>query len=434
MDKNKYISLHKVMFRVMFLICGSIVLLLGILDVFLIRNHRETMWAEWKNTLNRYADEIRDDLDEISSDLYDIYYYDSNFDMLSSVRNIEAFPYAHELEERLKTRMLLKKRAMGYVLYFDDLKNKRYFFSDDKLSNAELEELKSLTSDLSESATVLRSWFFRMVNGKAYAIGIYRNNGVSLSEIYCLEESRTELQDELSDIEADVFFENDREIIGAPETAAQWADSLDFQDEMKSWVYYYRRQIKGTDLILHLAVPTHAWTYVTAQQGMITAIMAMVIIVSILFYRRLNRDMFSPLDSLVEDMKRIGGGDWNNRIHSQSRFGEIQQVIETTDLMIEEIETQKLVAYEKTIQEQKARMQYLSLQLNPHFYLNGLKTLNYLAIKGDNERMPEVPGPAALHTDLCGEQCQVREGRECRRDAGVPDPGFRLLPGGFPLS
>ena len=217
MEKNKYISLHKVMFQVMFLIAGSIVLLLGILNVFLIRNHRDAMWAEWKDTLNRYVDEIRDDLDEISSDLYDIYYYDSNYEMLSSVLDIEAFPYAHELEERLKTRMLLKKRAAGYVFYFDDLKKKRYFFSEEQFSNAELEELKRLTSELSESASVLRAWFFRMVNGKAYAIGIYRNNGVSLSEIYCLENSRMELQEELSDIGASVFFENDGEIIGTPE-------------------------------------------------------------------------------------------------------------------------------------------------------------------------------------------------------------------------
>jgi len=35
-------------------------------------------------------------------------------------------------------------------------------------------------------------------------------------------------------------------------------------------------------------------------------------------------------------------------------------------------------------------MQYLSLQVNPHFYLNGLKTLNVLAMKGDNERIQTI--------------------------------------------
>lgn len=390
MKEGSFMSLHKAIIRVLVFVAGGIVVLLGLLDVYLMQSYQRTLMAEWREKVNRYAEEVKGDLDSISSDLYDIYYYDSNYQMLSTALDIDAFPYAHELEERLKTQLLLKKRAAGYVVYFDDLKSRRYFFNKEGLSNRELEALKELTSELSGTSGSLRTWYYRAVENKAYAIGIYRNNGVSLSELYCLEDCRKELSDELSELQADVFYEYDGRIMNSPEAADDQSEILELQDEEKEGIYYYRRQIRGTDLVLHLTVPIRFDTFLNIQQIIVFAVIFMVVLASVLFYFRLSRELFHPMDNLIEDMKRIGGGEWETGIHSQSRFIEVQQVIETTDRMVEEIEAQRLLTYEKTIQEQKARLQYLSLQLNPHFYLNGLKTLNYLAIKGENDRIQEI--------------------------------------------
>lgn len=58
--------------------------------------------------------------------------------------------------------------------------------------------------------------------------------------------------------------------------------------------------------------------------------------------------------------------------------------------MVSEIEKQKMLSYEETIEKQKAQMQYLQLQLKPHFYLNGLKTLNVLTLARDWEKSQEL--------------------------------------------
>ena len=58
--------------------------------------------------------------------------------------------------------------------------------------------------------------------------------------------------------------------------------------------------------------------------------------------------------------------------------------------MVSEIEKQKMLSYEETIEKQKAQMQYLQLQLKPHFYLNGLKTLNALTLARDWEKSQEL--------------------------------------------
>ena len=68
----------------------------------------------------------------------------------------------------------------------------------------------------------------------------------------------------------------------------------------------------------------------------------------------------------------------------------MQRTIDTVNVMVDEIQKQKMTLYEQTIENQKAQMQYLTMQLKPHFYLNGLKTLNALAMNGENEKMQNV--------------------------------------------
>ena len=68
----------------------------------------------------------------------------------------------------------------------------------------------------------------------------------------------------------------------------------------------------------------------------------------------------------------------------------MQRTIDTVNVMVDEIQKQKMTLYEQTIENQKAQMQYLTMQLKPHFYLNGLKTLNALAMNGENEKMQDV--------------------------------------------
>lgn len=390
MKNRAVLSLHRALLRALVLVAGVLVLFLAVLDAYWILNYQETLRTQWKDLLTPYAEGVKQDLDIISSDLYDIYYYDDNYRKLSTAKSIEAYPYIHELEERLRTLQVLKRRAAGYVIYYDGLGSKRYYFTPGDFTNADVEELKEVSAGLASADNALRGWYYYTVNRKAYAICIYRNNGVALEEIYCLENVKQELEKELADVHAGAFLEYRAEILGNEEEAENYREFAGQNNTVVRGSYVCRKQIAGTDLTLYLVIPMSFLAYMNVPQAMILLLTLLVILFAMLFYFRLRRELFLPLDDLMAEMKRIGGGDWESGIHTQSRFQEIQQVIETTGRMIDEIEAQKLLAYEKTIQEQKARFQYLSLQLNPHFYLNGLKTLNYLAMNGENERIQEI--------------------------------------------
>lgn len=58
--------------------------------------------------------------------------------------------------------------------------------------------------------------------------------------------------------------------------------------------------------------------------------------------------------------------------------------------LTKQVREEKMRLYEETIGRQKAQMQYYSIQLQPHFYLNGLKSLYAYSSMGASQQMQEM--------------------------------------------
>ena len=388
-DKRQH-SLHGILLRMMLVSGSAMILFLLALSVYWIRAYQETLRNGWRESLAACAGRLEDELAAANSFLFDIYYYDANARALETAEKLDAYPYAYELEERLKTIQMLNRQSGGYVFYFNNTESRRYYFETDSLTNSEVEAVKELTKSLILAADGSRAWHYVDLQGRAFALSVYRRGGFALSRVICIEPILEELRQELSDEQAEVFLINGGLVLGDAERAAAYEPFLAVNDRTEGGRYVLKQRVAGSTLQIGLCIPMRIWTYMNIQQLGLLALSVFVIAVFIVTFLRFRRELFRPLEQLTADMKRIGSGDWSSGIHSASVFTEIEQVIDTTDKMLAEIEKQKLLAYEKTIQEQRARLQYLSLQLNPHFYLNGLKTLNVLAMNGENERIQDI--------------------------------------------
>ncbi len=115
----------------------------------------------------------------------------------------------------------------------------------------------------------------------------------------------------------------------------------------------------------------------------ITRIIEMVSFVSIgllpisLFF--LRRILLVPLKRLIKVMKRINDGNVNMRIEDVSASDEIRMVNQTFNSMMTQIEELRIHVYEEQLSKQKAELQHLQLQINPHFFMNSLNILYNLA-------------------------------------------------------
>lgn len=108
------------------------------------------------------------------------------------------------------------------------------------------------------------------------------------------------------------------------------------------------------------------------------------------FYRLLRKSVFEPIDKLDETMRRIQKGNLDERAEENYKIREFYQVNRTFNQMIADIQNLKIARYETELQKGHAQLQYLQLQLRPHFFLNCLKILYSMVEQKKYDRVQQM--------------------------------------------
>ena len=98
-----------------------------------------------------------------------------------------------------------------------------------------------------------------------------------------------------------------------------------------------------------------------------------------------HRIVISPLNRLTADIDHIHSGDLDYRIPERGESNEIQVVNRALNAMVDEIQNLKVHVYEAALNEQKARLRNLQLQIRPHFLINSLNMI-YNSIESGKEK------------------------------------------------
>ena len=103
-----------------------------------------------------------------------------------------------------------------------------------------------------------------------------------------------------------------------------------------------------------------------------------------------SRFILRPIHSMVHGMRQLATGNFEARIKVASPIQEYQVMGDTFNRMSQEIKHLKIENYESQIQVNKAQMQYLQLQISPHFYLNALNIIYSLGQIGDCAKIQQM--------------------------------------------
>lgn len=141
----------------------------------------------------------------------------------------------------------------------------------------------------------------------------------------------------------------------------------------------------GVNLVFYVP-QTGLMNQLKSMQMLLFALSGAALLLVPLSLLRLKKNVLSPMDRLLT---RIGT--------PESRAAAEEYGIEefkTVDTAFEGMQTQlsalRLAAYEKEIERQKAQLQYLHIQIRPHFYLNCLKCLYGMAQRQRYEQVQEM--------------------------------------------
>lgn len=86
-----------------------------------------------------------------------------------------------------------------------------------------------------------------------------------------------------------------------------------------------------------------------------------------------------PIGYMAGNMQLLGEGNLDIQMQSNSKVQEYRILEDAFNHMSKEIKNLKIENYEIQIKKQKADLQYLQLQISPHFYLNALNIIYSLA-------------------------------------------------------
>ncbi|NOU67095.1 HAMP domain-containing protein [Paenibacillus sp. LMG 31461] len=103
----------------------------------------------------------------------------------------------------------------------------------------------------------------------------------------------------------------------------------------------------------------------------------------------LRRAFFVPMANLMNGMRKIAQGDLEIRL-KESRVDEFASLIGSFNDMISQIKYLKIHVYEEKLRAQTAEMKHLQMQINPHFYLNTLNIIYYLAALKDYKTVQKM--------------------------------------------
>ena len=98
-----------------------------------------------------------------------------------------------------------------------------------------------------------------------------------------------------------------------------------------------------------------------------------------LYFIFIRRTLLIPLNGLLAIMKRIRDGNMHFRVQRMHSPDELADVADTFNDMMDQIQRLQREVYEEQVRKQKAELQHLQLQLNPHFFMNTLNIIHSLA-------------------------------------------------------
>lgn len=151
----------------------------------------------------------------------------------------------------------------------------------------------------------------------------------------------------------------------------------------------YVQKLDSVNMSVVKIVPHNIWLYVSGVHIILFLLGLMLILFCIRLYRFTSNQLSIPLEDMTNALQNIQEGVWEVNFTASNRITEIENVRQTVRIMLKEIEQYKIRSYEEKLEKQKVQLQFLQLQLAPHFYTNCLKNAYYMLMMKEYENAEE---------------------------------------------
>lgn len=175
-------------------------------------------------------------------------------------------------------------------------------------------------------------------------------------------------------------------------------------EEVKKLYQIYKGEIPDSAYQMICLYEKNLWSYVNIFHIVVLMMLCLSVYPANLVYRLIKNQILEPLQKMTDTMLRIQDGHFEN-FTTLGNIAEINEVNKSIEHMLKEVMSWKDRTYEAQIEAQTAELQYLQLQLRPHFYLNCLKRINGLVMARQYENIQDYIISVSMHFQCLMQKC-----------------------------
>ena len=142
---------------------------------------------------------------------------------------------------------------------------------------------------------------------------------------------------------------------------------------------------------VRVAVPKdYVWSGTLASSALILGLSALFIIILYMTLRRTFSDYQSQVVDLVDSIQAITKGEQTKRIDTDKKDQELLLIAESTNDMLDRLESNIHDIYQLELNQKDANMRALQAQINPHFMYNTLEFLRMYAVMENQNELADI--------------------------------------------
>ncbi|WP_195985308.1 histidine kinase [Clostridium sp. D33t1_170424_F3] len=386
-----------------FLLCVVPVLLIALASsLHAIRVVRDQAFQSNRNTLALRMESIDRDLENTSSFLSSFLLDTSTYSKISAPRDSLARLNAlTSVQSAFSKYLHAYQNTDGLFFYYHTTRD----YIAASLKNETIVERnairKFLLKNLTDSAFADQweaGWFPQEIDGQYYLLRITKLNGVYAGSWICADNLALPTK-KVADNTGGLVLLSTADRQPMTDQTLLKEKNIILSDELQTGGQFFPRpdyliaDVSSATGSFHLLflIPDRTLLEGLDLSNILLILLSVVSIAGIpILMVLLWRNIFVPLRSVTDGMHAVRNGNFDVNLPDLPRTTELAAVTDAFNEMTREIHTLKIDVYEEQLKRNRAQLQYLNLQIKPHFFLNSLNVIYSLALVKDYRLILEM--------------------------------------------
>lgn len=400
--KNEYISSKKQIIKTLLIFVIPFIIFLIAYNFYTINELNKRLAETGRNMIKIYSNSIQIDVDSLQRYTANMIANDSAFrQLVYSDKQYEQYAYMQEVAQKLQKTFSSNIGIAGYIIYEKNhgILQELYAQSDTYSFSDKLQFKKILLEQADNEVLSQNKETAEVIDGHGYLFYTFYEKNIYIMTIYDLEKTvYSQVMDEggsdtylfLTDLQMNpLTFIDDLEQKGI--TLENSKEKGHFLSGSPYKYLLVQETMEKLPLKVIYAAPYYG---LLATQNMIPMIFFAISIVLVILmwrsFRLLEKKYLAPFQNLIDTMAVIEEGNIETQLECTSHIQEFQVLSNSFNKMMNKIKKLRIASYQYRIEMQQAKLQYLQIQIRPHFFLNCLKNLYGLAEENKTETIQQM--------------------------------------------